>query len=252
MIYATAIALAFFLAIIQRICLMSFRANIYPNPKYQVYLKRLDSQMPNLKEEPEPYLFSENAFIKDFSLGKDVVVKAIYSWEFLLIFLIYGFGFILSFLRLAQPLNIIIHIIVLESLVSISIVDVQYGLIPDSLQLFMLFMALLSLVVSPSPVLHMRLLGALTAGGFLFVLAMLGGMGGGDVKLMTIAGFWLGVYPILLALFIGILLGAFVGVILIISKKKTRKDQIAFGPYLSIGIYMSALFYTDIIHFLYF
>jgi leader peptidase (prepilin peptidase)/N-methyltransferase len=68
--------------------------------------------------------------------------------------------------------------------------------------------------------------------------------GGGDIKLMAVAGFMLGMGNTLLATFIGILLGGAVAAWLLI--KKTREKHMAFGPYLCIGI-MTSLLFGDII-----
>ncbi len=70
-------------------------------------------------------------------------------------------------------------------------------------------------------------------------------MGGGDVKLMGAAGFWLGFANTVLALMLGFLLGSIIGVALIALKIKTRKDYIPFGPYLCIGILVSLLLWND-------
>lgn len=248
--FVLALFLALVLALVARLCLLSFRQNIRPNPDHQDWLAKSQKERAQ-REEPELYLFEEKAFIKDFSLKKEPLKRAFFSWEFAFIFLIYGLGFSYLFFTMDQPLAVLIYVVALESLVTLSLVDAQYGIIPDSLQFFMLGVALLSLFVPGGPSLALRLLGFFLAGGFFFILALVGGMGGGDVKLMAISGFWLGLYGIGLALFIGVILGAIWAVILLISKKKSRQDPIAFGPWLALGIYTAALFFHEIIGFLY-
>ena len=72
-------------------------------------------------------------------------------------------------------------------------------------------------------------------------------IGGGDIKLMAVAGFFLGWKKILLSLMLGSIAGSVVGVALIVMKIIKRKQPIPFGPYLCIGIFASALFGEQII-----
>ena len=86
------------------------------------------------------------------------------------------------------------------------------------------------------------------AAGFFFlaiVLATRGkAMGVGDVKLAFFMGLLLGWPAILVALFFSFLIGAIIGIILMLLKKKTLKSEVPFGPFLVIGTYM-ALFWGD-------
>ena len=67
-------------------------------------------------------------------------------------------------------------------------------------------------------------------------------MGAGDVKLMAAVGILLGYKGVLLAAFFGIVIGSVAAVILKIKNLKGWKSEIAFGPYLCIGTYISMLF----------
>ncbi len=64
-------------------------------------------------------------------------------------------------------------------------------------------------------------------------------MGRGDVYLMAAAGLFLGVKPIVVAFFIGLITGSAVGMII---KYKTNSSRFAFGPFLSLGIAASTFF----------
>ncbi len=67
-------------------------------------------------------------------------------------------------------------------------------------------------------------------------------MGMGDVKLMAAVGLLLGMKGVLLATFFGIVIGSVAAAIMKIKKSKGWKSEIAFGPYLCIGSYISMLF----------
>ena len=68
-----------------------------------------------------------------------------------------------------------------------------------------------------------------------------GGMGFGDVKLAFVLGVWLGLEQSLLCLLLAFILGGVVGVILLLTGLKNRKDAIPFGPYLCVSGWVSLL-----------
>ena len=68
-----------------------------------------------------------------------------------------------------------------------------------------------------------------------------GGMGFGDVKLAFVLGVWLGFEQSLLCLLLAFILGGVVGVLLLLTGLKTRKDAIPFGPYLCVSGWVSFL-----------
>lgn len=71
-------------------------------------------------------------------------------------------------------------------------------------------------------------------------------MGLGDVKLALLMGLVLGYPNILVALFLAFLIGAIMGIGLIILGKKTIKSEVPFGPFLVLGTFV-ALFWGEII-----
>ncbi len=74
-------------------------------------------------------------------------------------------------------------------------------------------------------------------------------MGGGDVKLMALIGFFIGWKLVLLNLLLGVVLGALAGVLLVLFKIKSRKDYIPFAPYLSLGWLISILYGYEILNY---
>jgi leader peptidase (prepilin peptidase)/N-methyltransferase len=87
-------------------------------------------------------------------------------------------------------------------------------------------------------------IGGSTGFGLLLLIALLsrGGMGWGDVKLAGLIGLVTGFPLIFLALFLGMVSGGITAAILLISKLKSRKDAIPFGPFLSLAA-MATLFW---------
>jgi prepilin signal peptidase PulO-like enzyme (type II secretory pathway) len=78
---------------------------------------------------------------------------------------------------------------------------------------------------------------------FLFSLPFgAGAFGMGDVKMIILIGFVVGMPEVLVAVFVGTLAAAVVSVLLIITRIKGRKDYIPHGPFLALGA-MVALFW---------
>lgn len=67
-------------------------------------------------------------------------------------------------------------------------------------------------------------------------------MGGGDVKLAPLLGFylgWLGWDAVAVGAFAGFLLGGVVGIALLAARTATRKSRIPFGPYMLAGAFLA-------------
>lgn len=85
------------------------------------------------------------------------------------------------------------------------------------------------------------LIGAVCVSVPFLVFALCGVMGYGDVKLMAAVGVLLGIKGVLFAAFTGIVIGCFAAIIMKFKKTHDWKSEIAFGPYLCIGSYLSML-----------
>jgi leader peptidase (prepilin peptidase)/N-methyltransferase len=86
------------------------------------------------------------------------------------------------------------------------------------------------------------------AGLYFFYLKVrkIEGMGFGDIKMVLFLGFFLGLHRMALAIFLASLSGLLVGLYFIVFKKKDLKLALPFGPFLSLGSYVS-LFWSDAI-----
>ena len=73
------------------------------------------------------------------------------------------------------------------------------------------------------------------------------GMGGGDVKLAGVIGLLVGFPSVLVALWVATVGGGLVAIPLLVSGKRSRKDAIPFGPFLSLGALVGLLAGSDII-----
>ncbi|SDT69627.1 prepilin peptidase [Actinoplanes derwentensis] len=76
----------------------------------------------------------------------------------------------------------------------------------------------------------------------LYLLLAMWGMGGGDVKLAPLLGFylgWLGWGAVTVGALAGFLLGGLVGGMLLTLKLASRKSRIPFGPYMLAGAFLA-------------
>lgn len=135
-------------------------------------------------------------------------------------------------------------------LVALSVIDVRHHRIPNVLVYPAVLVSAGFVVVADLAGGHLDalrgLLGFLAYGVGLLIVALIApkGMGMGDVKLAFSLGLflgWLGWGQVFLGGFLAFLLGALVGVALIATKIKSRKDVVPFGPFLALGAMLTIL-----------
>ncbi|MCK4309573.1 MAG: prepilin peptidase, partial [Candidatus Atribacteria bacterium] len=97
-------------------------------------------------------------------------------------------------------------------------------------------------------------LGIVIGGGIILVIRLAGSlifkkesMGIGDIELAAMIGAFLGWRYIIISLFLGFFLGALAGILLVLSKIKSREDMIPFGPFIALGSFITFLWGEKII-----
>lgn len=151
------------------------------------------------------------------------------------IFWVYGLSFQLAVVFITGAI-----------LICITMIDFDTMTIPNGLVIALMAPALLCFFVFPEVGILSRVIGIFVVSLPMLILTLFIGdaFGGGDIKLMAVAGFMLGWGNTVLATFIGLVLGGIVAVFLL--ARKTEARHMAFGPYLCIGI-MTSLLFGDII-----
>ncbi|MCL2079534.1 MAG: prepilin peptidase [Oscillospiraceae bacterium] len=134
-------------------------------------------------------------------------------------------------------------------LLAIALIDLSTMEIPNALIIALIPPAVLSIWLMPDVTILSRAIGFFAISLPMLILALIisGAFGGGDIKLMAVAGFILGWQSVLVAAFIAVFTGGLEATILLVSKKATKGAQIPFGPYLSLGCAAALLFGREII-----
>lgn len=144
--------------------------------------------------------------------------------------------------RIVPLLDVMLICAFMSVLLVISVIDFRTYEIPFGCNVFIFVLGILSLVLHPQDWLN-HVIGLFAISLFLLLLYVCTkgrGIGGGDIKLMAAAGFFLGWKLIILAFFVGCILGS---ILHILRMKISKADHVlAFGPYLSMGLAIAVLY----------
>ncbi len=202
---------------------------------------------PNCKNRIQPYdLIPVVSYL--FLKGSCRYCKKHISAKYPLIEFFTGLMFILVFYQFGLTPYAALVALLVSVLIVITFIDLKHQIIPNGLVLIILISGIPAAFLSGlSPWEHV--IGFFAVSVLLLLVAFLskGGMGGGDIKLMAAAGLFLGWKLILLSLMIASIIGSIISIGLLVLKKADRKSMVPFGPFLSIGIVISALYGNAII-----
>ena len=127
-------------------------------------------------------------------------------------------------------------------LISLTMIDVDHQLLPDSITLPLLWLGLLANVGGIYTDLNSAVLGAVFGYGVLWSVFWLfklatgkDGMGFGDFKLLAALGAWMGWQMLPLIVILSALVGAIIGIAGIIIQGRDKNIPIPFGPYLAVA-----------------
>ncbi|HHX86763.1 MAG TPA: prepilin peptidase [Firmicutes bacterium] len=156
-----------------------------------------------------------------------------------------GLLFLAAAYRFGRSLTAFSLWFLLSLLLAISLIDLEHQRIPNLLVgvgmaagvIFRLWGMLVSGLRFPVGGWLDALWGLLASGGLMLIifLASRGGMGGGDVKLAALLGFWLGFKGAVITMILGFVSGALLGVVLILLGLRRRRDLLPFAPFLNTG-----------------
>ena len=148
-------------------------------------------------------------------------------------------------------------------LVALAAIDIDRQLLPDNLTLPLMWIGLVLSLLAPAPGgapvpvdPRSSLIGA--AVGYLSLwgvyhlfraLTAKEGMGYGDFKLLAALGAWLGWQMLLPTVLIAAVVGALVGLVLIVARGRSSAVPIAFGPFLAAAGWLMLMFGHQLVGF---
>ena len=141
-------------------------------------------------------------------------------------------------------------------LIAASGIDIGHKLLPDSITLPLLWLGILLSFFNVFISLEDSVIGAMAGYMSLWTVFILfkvvtgkEGMGHGDFKLLAMLGAWLGWKPLFVVILTSSVVGATIGISMILLKKTERGTQIPFGPYLAAAGWMTLLWGDELMHF---
>lgn len=132
----------------------------------------------------------------------------------------------------------LLYFLATSCMIVVFVIDERTQEIPFGCNVFLAVLGLVQLALDYKHW-YIYVIGFFAVSVFFYLIALVSKgkwMGGGDIKLMAAAGLLLGWKEILLALGIGCVLGSVIH--LIRMKVSKKSNQLAFGPYLVLGIYI--------------
>ena len=138
-------------------------------------------------------------------------------------------------------------------LIALSFIDIDHQLLPDSITLPVLWMGLALSLFDVYTDTQASIIGAIAGYMVLWTIYQgfklatgKEGMGYGDFKLLALFGAWLGWQTLPLIILLSSLVGAVIGISMIIFAKRDHSIPIPFGPYLAAAGWLALLWGDDI------
>lgn len=135
----------------------------------------------------------------------------------------------------------VLYCLFTSALIVLSVIDFRTYEIPFGINVFIAVLGAIRLVTDLSGW-FLYVLGMVLVSGIFYIAYLVTkgrGMGGGDIKLMAAAGLLLGAPKVFLAMIVGCALAVVIHSIRM--KVSGVEHKLAFGPYLAVGLFLSAV-----------
>ena len=179
--------------------------------------------------------------------GKCRKCKERISVQYPLIEVLNGALYVVVFAKWGLSVDSLLYCLLFSALIAISVIDFRTYEIPLGINGCILLLGVLQ-VVFHFALWKDYLIGFLAVSLPLYLLFQITkgrGIGGGDVKLMAVCGLVIGWQNIILAFFLGCIIGSIVHVLRM--RFSGAENVLAMGPYLSLGVMIAALYGQDMI-----
>ncbi len=176
-----------------------------------------------------------------FLRGKCRHCKAHISVQYPIVEAVNGVLYVILFLVKGITVETFLYCLCASALLALSVIDWRTQTIPLGFNIFIFILGLVRLITDISNW-SQYVIGLFAVSGFLLLLWLITkgrGIGDGDIKLMAATGLLLGWQLNIVAFLLGCIIGSVVHLVIMAVKKAGR--VLAFGPYLSMGVYIAMI-----------
>jgi leader peptidase (prepilin peptidase)/N-methyltransferase len=185
------------------------------------------------------FLGGKCRYCKESFSPRYAVVEFMTGIIYMSIFMIYGFSF--AFLKYV----ILSSFLIVIGMIDYNTTDVYSKTTYPAIAVGIIF--IIAAYFSGYEVKSFILGGILGGGAITLIILLTKGMGWGDVEICLLCGLYLGFANTVLMLFLSFILGGVIGLLLIATKVKSRKDYMPFGPSIAIAAIIVIIFGEKII-----
>ena len=185
--------------------------------------------------------------------GKCRCCKSKISLRYPLIELITGILFLSIYYLCGLNLNFIKYIIFVSFIIIIGLIDLDTTDVYSKTTISAMIIGVIYILIEKfyfgygiKTYIYAVLLCTTVIGTIIFTTK---GMGSGDLDIYIVVSLFLGFKITVMTIFFSFMFGALIGILLIVSKRKTRKDYVPFGPFIAIASIFSVLFGDKVLLF---
>jgi len=171
------------------------------------------------------------------------------SWQYPLVEFSTVLIYLLLYLKFGLSQEFIVYLIYSSFLIIIFVFDLKYYLILDKVTFPAIVVALIGGLFFLKIPFFSMFWAALGAAAFFFLQLVISKgkwIGGGDIRMGFLIGIMLGWKGLIMALALAYFIGAFVGIILVLTKAKKMNSEIPFGTFLSLATVVIILYGQEI------
>ena len=185
--------------------------------------------------------------------GKSRCCNQPISWKYPIIELCSALFFIYAAFLWVNPIQLSCALLFIFFLINLSWIDINLQLLPDELNLALLWLGLIINSFGIFTQLLFAVWGAIVGYSILWFVGVIyqsirkkQGMGYGDYKLLAAVGAWVGVQNIGICLLLAVTIALLCGIFLMLAKQLKLDQRIPFGPYIAIAAWITLSYHSSL------
>lgn len=181
--------------------------------------------------------------------------KEFFSFEFAIIAILSTIAFNILFYEFGLGLKLLLAVIFIYGLILLATVDLKTQYLPDVITIPLIIIGITQGYLEVFVNLQDAIIGGLAGYFTLYVLNLvyritrgIDGMGGGDFKLLSALGAWVGWQMLPLILLLSSIIGIFVALFIIKLRRENLQAPTPFGPSLAFSGFIAFIYGKDIVN----